>query len=190
MVAVPWIIYKYLDPALEELKHKRTPIVEETVTTREGDQIHRDYRFRIINVGDFPLEHVELLLLPQSSAFGVPTGQCSEPENSENCVTTFPPVGISLVPAEKGVVPRVDLINSIPANAFIDVLLIGVPINGGKALQAGLDAAVSSDTGSASPPCVKFEEQMKDHSIDTGWDDDTCSPPRRLGYMRPIKIGP
>jgi hypothetical protein len=174
VVATPIIVWKFLDPGLEELGYKKEPVLAATIST--GLNGHRDYNFYISNIGKFPVENIRLLLFRQSSKLTLPLKICDSQPPLKNCVSTDPSVAANVIPAQSGSLPRVDLSNPIQGEHFVQITLHEV--TGAEKLQQkepGLTASVSSDNGPATTKCLLF---FGPHDVAMeGGDDLSGSPP-------------
>jgi hypothetical protein len=155
MVAIPIMVWKLLDPALEELHYKKEPILTELVSTAD-DKTSRDYKFEIQNLGKFAMDHVSLLIVGQSPGITIPTKMCTADATSIPCVDIWPHIPIEFKPGENGQFPRIALLNPIPGETRVKVSLHGMEARLKEERRSDLRVAVSSDNGSAVPSCILF----------------------------------
>jgi hypothetical protein len=155
MVAIPIVVWKLLDPALEELRYKKAPVVTENVSIDRQAKL-RDYQFAIQNVGKFPLEHVTLLITWHHPEVEVPKQVCRDDTGNAPCVSIRPHMPLDLKAGEGGHFSRVELHNPIPGETGVVVTLSAIPIKQEGQHSVDIRAAVSSDSGSTIPECAYF----------------------------------
>jgi hypothetical protein len=126
-LAIPIVVWKMLDPALEELHYKSAPILNEVVSTA-GDNISREYYYLIQNVGKFPMDHVSLLFIWQNSGVALPKQMCSEDATLVPCIGVSPHIPIEVKLGEVGQFSQINLLNPIPGESRVEVSLHGMAV--------------------------------------------------------------